>query len=342
MKTLITSLVALLFFGLLSAQVTQIASGLNDPHRLIVYNNYVYFTDANSVQRVDYNNPTTPEIIMDTFNNPSGLVLNGNYLYIADFNGGRIVKIDITQPSPTIDNVIIGLNTPNGLAISGNYLYYTDNNSDIIAKVDITNSNPTAEIVVQNVGRPAGIDIRGNFLYFSIPFTKEIKKIDITINNPTPTLVVGNIIYPLGIKFRGDELYIANRNGNSIVRYNVVTDTRSNALTDLNQPLDVAMNSDTLFFVNSGDNSIYKAGGVLGLGQSDFATAIKLYPNPAQSFIRVTNLLEETPYSIYTITGAKVATGTCKSDVDISVEDLSSGVYLMKLNNGKTLKFIKN
>lgn len=342
MKTVITSLVALLFFGLLSAQVTQIASGLNEPHRLIVYNNYVYFTDANSVQRVDYNNPTAPELVVNGLNNPSGIVLNGNDLYIADFNGGRIVKIDITQSNSTIENLITGLNTPNGIVISGNYLYYSDNNSDIIAKVDITSSNPTAEIVIQNVGRPAGIDIRGDFLYFAIPFTKRIQKIDITITNPTPTLVVGNIVYPLGIKFRGDGLYIANRNGNSIVRYNVVTDTRSDALTNLNQPLDVAMNSDTLFFVNSGDNSIYKAEGVLGLGQSDFATAIKLYPNPTQSFLRVTNLLEETPYTIYSISGAKVATGSCKLDVDISAEDLTSGIYLMKLNTGKILRFIKN
>ncbi|HLW30941.1 MAG TPA: T9SS type A sorting domain-containing protein [Aequorivita sp.] len=342
MKKLFTSVVALFFFSLLQAQITQIASGLNTPQRLIVYNNYIYFTDTNSVQRFDANqNPATPEMVVDGLNSGAGMVQNGNDLYIADGGGGRIVKIDITASNPVLENVVTGLLSPYGLAISGNFLYFSEYSKNRIAKIDITISNPTPQTVVQGVTSPSGIDIKGDFLYFGETIPRRIRKIDITVSNPSPVTLVEFYVFPFGIKFRGDDLYIASRNGNKISTYNIITEVFSDIITGLNLPLDVAFKGNTLYFVSEGDSSIYKVEGILGVNEFNSDPAINLYPNPAQSFIKLNNVAEETSYTIYAMDGKRVAEGNYLPYNDISIKDLATGVYIFKTQDGRTMKFLK-
>ncbi|MFD2528290.1 MULTISPECIES: S8 family serine peptidase [Polaribacter] len=72
---------------------------------------------------------------------------------------------------------------------------------------------------------------------------------------------------------------------------------------------------------------------------------IEVYPNPVLNELNITidNLhLNETKVSVYTILGKKILTFENKKNIDVS--SLKSGVYLLKIKNGtslKSLKFIK-
>lgn len=72
---------------------------------------------------------------------------------------------------------------------------------------------------------------------------------------------------------------------------------------------------------------------------------IEVYPNPVLNDLNITidNLhLSETKVSVYTILGKKILTFENKKNIDVS--SLKSGVYLLKIKNGtslKSLKFIK-
>lgn len=72
---------------------------------------------------------------------------------------------------------------------------------------------------------------------------------------------------------------------------------------------------------------------------------IEVYPNPVLNELNITidNLhLNETKVSVYTILGKKILTFENKKNIDVSF--LKSGVYLLKIKNGtslKSLKFIK-
>ncbi|SHM69541.1 S8 family serine peptidase [Polaribacter sp. KT 15] len=72
---------------------------------------------------------------------------------------------------------------------------------------------------------------------------------------------------------------------------------------------------------------------------------VEVYPNPVLNELNITidNLhLSETKVTVYTILGKKILTFENKKNIDVS--SLKSGVYLLKIKNGtslKSLKFIK-
>jgi len=47
-------------------------------------------------------------------------------------------------------------------------------------------------------------------------------------------------------------------------------------------------------------------------------------------------------YTLYNLLGVAIASGTVSESTPIAVQQLNNGLYFLHLENGKTLKFIKN
>jgi hypothetical protein len=65
---------------------------------------------------------------------------------------------------------------------------------------------------------------------------------------------------------------------------------------------------------------------------------IKVYPNPVRAEITLAGLTRSTNYQIHTITGQLVQSG--KTSQKIKVENLQTGLYVLKLEN-VSVKFVK-
>ncbi|MBC2846053.1 BspA family leucine-rich repeat surface protein [Winogradskyella flava] len=74
----------------------------------------------------------------------------------------------------------------------------------------------------------------------------------------------------------------------------------------------------------------------------DVLPNISLYPNPTTDYIRVKNLNTQDNYAIYNILGKRVDAGQLLTDSKISIAQLEKGIYFLKLENYKTLRFIKH
>lgn len=68
---------------------------------------------------------------------------------------------------------------------------------------------------------------------------------------------------------------------------------------------------------------------------------IKIYPNPSTDFIKVEGLSSETEFHIFSTSGVLVKSGKTKNAEKIDVKNLAKGIYLLKLEAGKTIKFVK-
>jgi hypothetical protein len=66
---------------------------------------------------------------------------------------------------------------------------------------------------------------------------------------------------------------------------------------------------------------------------------IRIYPIPAGEEIFVEGLPKETAYTIYDIMGVKRANGIMRDRIDIS--DLSSGIYLLRLEGRPVMRFTR-
>lgn len=68
---------------------------------------------------------------------------------------------------------------------------------------------------------------------------------------------------------------------------------------------------------------------------------IEIYPNPASNFIQFTTFQQAVDYKIFNTEGKEIVKGTACSDEMIDIGHFKKGLYLVKLQNGSVLKFIK-
>ncbi len=71
------------------------------------------------------------------------------------------------------------------------------------------------------------------------------------------------------------------------------------------------------------------------------STQLNIHPNPSTKFIQISGLQKTENYSIFSLLGQEIAKGSVADEESIDTYNLNIGIYLLKFNNGNTLKFIK-
>lgn len=66
-----------------------------------------------------------------------------------------------------------------------------------------------------------------------------------------------------------------------------------------------------------------------------------VYPNPSSDFIVTSGLVNKGDYKIFNSFGAIIQNGSNRDNEKIEINNLSSGIYLLRFSNGNTIKFIK-
>ncbi|WP_157757659.1 T9SS type A sorting domain-containing protein [Pseudalgibacter alginicilyticus] len=93
--------------------------------------------------------------------------------------------------------------------------------------------------------------------------------------------------------------------------------------------------TDAKFSVSISDNA-------LGLDVFNVSNSIKVLPNPASEYIKVSGLKNKTTYSIYNALGLGITQGKIFDNEAIDIRSFANGIYFLKLENGNTVKFIKD
>ena len=112
------------------------------------------------------------------------------------------------------------------------------------------------------------------------------------------------------------------------------------ASSDINSYIDGQMFVDVGFINN--DDLWFKLSVTSTLGQntSEFHK-ISIFPNPANDYVQVSGINQAESFTIYNSLGIKVKNGIVSKDEGINIQNLSSGLYYLRLNNEKTFKFLK-
>ncbi len=185
------------------------------------------------------------------------MVLVGNDLYLANYNQDKIQKIDITDPTPTLTDVVSSLGGPIGLALKGNELFISEYDQGEISKIDITASIPTTPTVIYTGSTcPAGLEFKDNDLYIAEIDCNKISKIDVT--DPSPTgidVVTTGVNGPNSLAIVNNTLYVAERYNNKISKVDLsasLPTTTTNVATGLNEPFALFLKADVLYFSEIG------------------------------------------------------------------------------------------
>lgn len=346
----------ILNFNGIIAQTPELVVNVSSPGKISFYGNDLFIAQEDKISKININdlNPTLIDFITNT--HPLDFRFENDYMYISESNinsfSDKIYKVNMTNSLST--DIIIN-SSLNGIAINSNDLYVTDFSfPSLIFKVDVTSIVAPAFIeftpifnnslifetynmlIDNNILYMAQTDPDLNFIrisklaltaspsavptpiftgfnsiprsfvvkdnYMYIALSDNISKIDITQPSPIPTIVTTNVNDPQGLAIKDCYLYISEKNSNKITKLNLCS-----LSTEIIKP----------------------------------TKPISLYPNPSENQIKVSGLAETQKYKIFNIHGIVVSEGIISSSLEISIQNLKTGIYFFKLENGYVIDFIK-
>ncbi|WP_040254156.1 T9SS type A sorting domain-containing protein [Psychroserpens mesophilus] len=328
----------------------------DDITRIFKIDNFLYygigdtsslnFPDG-SIHFIDLNDPSfTPQLLTGSLNNPIGMDYKDGHLYVAEAGSNKIIKLDLSQTNPMpIDVFQIGVR-PNDLLFVGDILYFSVPNSNVIASYDTTSSG-AVPVAVFSTPAPFGIEFKDGFMYVSNTLIDAIYRKNIMDENSELELVIdditeSNLDHPLNIEFFGNDLYIASRNSDKIFKVDVSSPPFvAEEILSFNGVSDLLINDDYLYYCNTA--FIYRIE-LASLSIDEFSILKpKLYPNPVEDVLNVSNIKSSQIYEIYDATGRKIKQGVFnQNDNKILMNNLSSGFYVINFKEiNHTFKFFK-
>ncbi|MGJ8594077.1 MAG: T9SS type A sorting domain-containing protein [Aquaticitalea sp.] len=361
-------------------EIEDYASGMVEPNYLAMSGTDMYVLGATDIYRIDTTSNTPTPVSIYTVPADYYLVnftINGNLIYIAlenyieasdTFLGGRIVSFDLNNPAqPTVEL----FSTPeyiSSLTNDGSTIYFASETlvnppsfEPFITHLDMIDAslpNPTAQTIVNDLNDTsviAGMFYDDNEVFMSSSDDNSIFAIDIfDINNPV-VVEIENLNYNRGIFKSGDDLYLAN--GSLINKLNL-DDNTSNDLTPVavNSTYE-DVNNGTTFFANFRDvvligNTVYMTLRNQGLivRAVDATLTVNEFESPLANVavyndantIYIKGLSATNNAHIYSLNGQSLMHKELSSNNNaMDISQLSSGIYILNIDNQKTFKFVK-
>ena len=76
---------------------------------------------------------------------------------------------------------------------------------------------------------------------------------------------------------------------------------------------------------------------ITGIEETENIEILSVFPNPTKSSISIKNIDRETAYKIFNINGKEIKQGVISESNEISIRELSKGIYFIKLENENIL-----
>ena len=228
------------------------------------------------------------------------------------------------------------------MIIKDNDLYIAERVSNKISKIDLTLTNPQLIDVATDVQGPHSLALNGNELFITERWGAKISKIDITSSIPTTTNFV-TWVEGYKIHLFGDELYISNLFENKLSKINVnVANPTVEDVIDVIGPIGIEIKENILYFTqNTGKVSRIDISSSLSIKNITAKEVVKIFPNPSKDVLNVSGIYKPESYIIYNSLGLKVKEGVISNNNYINIDDLTTGLYLIKFREGLSRQILK-
>lgn len=174
--------------------------------------------------------------VISSLDDPTSIAVYGDELYISEDR--KVIKIDLTDPTPTPVDVFTGFFGGSNLLIDGDDLYIAIYTGGKVVKMNLSTDNPTPVDVVTNVYGPTGMSLKGDILYVAEATENKISKVDLSEDNPMATDFITGLDFPNALLIEGNDLYFIEVGADKISKVDLSEAQPSpvEILTDLDAP----------------------------------------------------------------------------------------------------------
>lgn len=343
-----------------------------------VHNNYAYYSLPvdGLIVKINLAAPNQPPInVVSGLTSPTGLAFVGDDLYFLqatngsfEDNAGKLCKVTVTDLIPTVTILHSTLQYPMELEMNGTTAYISEEYhvGDEVEHMELSVVvDGTKTVLYDGFEYLDDIEFYNNKLYL-LNWTSDInfstiKTLDVTTNTPgTPQSFWSDAteIFPYKMEIGGNKLYLnMDASPASLMSLDLLNPTAPLELVAdeftfngntayINEMIVTEGNvlyalADSYVPAEDADNLLMYKVDLNLLGSSSFepATALSVYPNPATGSISISNYDAGRGFEVYSLEGKQVMKGAYNGT--ISLDTVASGMYIVKLDNGKAIKVQK-
>lgn len=344
-KTLLLSTILSTFFSF-SQVVIFDEDSVNNSSGLAILNDQVYVAGrfSNSIYKVNLSSmEANPSLILQGIDGPSDIEVSEGYLYITlnsnNSNLDKIIKFDLNETNP-IPEDIVSISNPNGLTIYNNKIYVSS--GEDIYTVDLSITNPTPILFADNVSfvfGTVGLCIYNNYLYAT--GNGQLIKYNLNSSNPSKEIVLSNFNGE-GLTVKDDKIYSTGDFPTKIFEIDPLNETfTAIAESDITTGWDIITNSNSIFVSNLEGGEVVKYD-FSNLSIDNFADKhLSIYPNPSSNTITFSDKFKGSQIIIYDSTGRIVKKVLLEYSNIVNIEDLINGTYIVRIDENRIGKMIK-
>lgn len=374
-KLLFTFLCIAIFATSYSQQeASDYLSNLEEPSGMVNKGNTLYVQGSKKLYEINTaSGSPTANVIYTAATNfyMTNLIISGNIIYISEENydevvdvafGCRIIAIDTNNPGAPVNVIYSTLEYVSSLAVTGSTIYFTSeiagaNDDEFIVqvkKIDITNP-AVASLVVSNLcenEESKDMAFYNNNLMISVGGHSKVFGFDITDPVITVTEPLTGLNNNKGLFVNGNALFIAEgsrigtkplnvQSSLTYVAQNTTYQDNINGLFNANFR-DVVLIGDKLYITLLNQGKVVTVQDP-NLSNNEFNTVLKAVSiyNSKMSLV-VSGLENSHTAAVYNVSGQLITTKKLSANENsIDLSAFSNGVYVLKLDNQKTFKFIK-
>lgn len=147
-----------------SGEAATLASGQLKPHGIVIFDEYVYWTDAGkgTVSRVAVEGGKTV-VLASGGRRPEGIVVSGDYVYWTDFEAGTVSKVPLTGGPTTV--LASRQDRPWSILVDDEYVYWAEFAAGNIKRIPVNGGQ--VEYVVKGRFGVSGMAIYQGYMYWA-------------------------------------------------------------------------------------------------------------------------------------------------------------------------------
>lgn len=375
-KLLLTFSSIIFFLNSYSQQeASSYLSNLVDPSAIISQGTMLYVQGYDNLYQVDttLGTPVATSIYSPAPNfYMTNLAISGSMIYISEENydevadeflGSRIIAIDVNNIAAPVNVIYTTTQYVSSLALKDSFIYFSsetdpDINDNFIVqiyKIDSTVTNPTATLLVSNLSQNEEANdmaFYNNNLLISVGGVSKVYGFDVTDTVIVVSEYLSGLSFNKGLCVNGNRLFLTEAHLIGTKQLDVTESLDYVAQNTIYQDT----NGGTPFFANFRDvaligDKIYMTllnqGRVVTVQNPSFLTtsefnSVAVSIHNSQSELVVSGLEDNQIAELYTISGQLVTRQTVSlNENSIDISSFSKGVYIVKLENQQTFKFIK-
>lgn len=350
-------------------------SGLTEPSAIISQGNILYVQGYNNLYKIDtaLASPTASSIYSPAANfYMTNLTISGSIIYISEENydeaadesfGCRIIALDLNNLSAPVNVIFTTTHYISSLTNKDSFIYFSsesepdnaDNFTVQIYKINISETNPPAILLVSNISANKEVndmDFYNNNLLISVGGLGKVFGFDITDTVPVVTEYLNGLNFNKGLFINGSSLFLSEANVIGTKKLNITSSLTYVAQNTVYQDV----NNGNPFFANFRDcvligdklyMTLLNQGSVVMVQNSNFlannefdSTSISIHNSQNEVFIY--GLDNNEILSLYNLSGQLLKTKNLTSnDNSIDISQYAKGMYILKLDNKTSFKFIK-